>query len=48
MLHMKIRNLEGSYYEGDFDHLDYIWGLTTADRVYKPIIKIITEDEEKK
>jgi len=48
MLLFKIKNLQGSFYEGAFDHLDYIWGTTTADRVYKPIIKIMTEDEEKK
>ena len=44
----KVRNLEGNYFDEDLDHLDYIWGITTVDRVYKPIIKDMLEEEEKK
>jgi len=44
----KLRNLEGNYYDEDLDHLDYIWGITSVDRVYMPIIKIMKEEEKKK
>ena len=44
----KLRNLEGNYYDEELDHLDYIWGITSVDRVYMPIIKIMKEEEEKR
>lgn len=48
LLKPQIRNLKGNYFDKDLDHLDYIWGITTVDKVYKPIIKDMLEEEEKK
>ncbi|VDM19956.1 unnamed protein product, partial [Wuchereria bancrofti] len=31
----------------DFNHFDFIWGIHAADKIYKPIIEIIRNDETK-
>jgi hypothetical protein len=39
--------LAGSFLNPDLDHLDYVWGLTSAAEVYHPIINIIQKEEQK-
>jgi len=42
----KLQNLVEHFHDPELDHLDYIWGLTSADSVYKPIIQMIVDDEK--
>lgn len=37
----RIPNLVSNTFIAEYDHLDFIWGLSAADKVYKPIIKQI-------
>ena len=38
LLIQKLSNLKGSYEIPEWDHLDFIWGLNAAQKVYYPII----------
>jgi len=41
----KLKNLVAHFHDPELDHLDYIWGLTSAESVYKPIIQMIADEE---
>ncbi|PIK57460.1 putative gastric triacylglycerol lipase [Apostichopus japonicus] len=45
----KIQHLVGNNFIAEYDHLDFIWGLSAADKIYKPIIEQIglTEADDK-
>jgi len=44
----KLKNIVARIHHPELDHLDYIWGTTSAEKVYKPIIKMIKDDQMKK
>lgn len=42
----QLSNLRGNVELPDYDHLDFIWGMDAAKRVYHPIINEIQKMEQ--